>query len=73
MSLVSNLMMETFRTGKGFLFFAVASALCLIYLCKYMIETKGKTRQAVIQNFDSLNSSSWLISSAKECDQNEQG
>ena len=66
-------MIETFGTGKVFLFFAVASALCLIYLCKYMIETKGKTRQAVIQNFDSLNSSSWQISSAKECDQNEQG
>ena len=66
-------MIETFGTGKVFLFFAVASALCLIYLCKYMIETKGKTRQAVVQSFDSLNSSNYLISSAKECDQNEQG
>ena len=66
-------MIETFGTGKVFLFFVVASALCLIYLCKYMIETKGKTRQAVVQSFDSLNSSNYLISSAKECDQNEQG
>ena len=66
-------MIETFGTGKVFLFFAVVSALGLIYLCKYMIETKGKTRQAVVQSFDSLNSSNYLISSAKECDQNEQG
>jgi len=44
-SFASNLMMEKFGTGKVFLYFAIVSSLGLAYLIKFMIETKGKTRQ----------------------------
>lgn len=50
-SLTSNIMMEKFGIGKVFLFFAVISMAGLAYIWKFMLETKGKTRQQVVNDF----------------------
>ncbi len=50
-SFVSNIMIEKFGTGKVFLFFAVISLAGLVYIWKFMLETKGKTRQQVCSDF----------------------
>jgi hypothetical protein len=47
-------MMEKFGTGKVFLFFAIVSTLGLMYIIKFMVETKGKTRKEVVRCFDGL-------------------
>lgn len=47
-------MMEKFGTGKVFLFFAIVSTLGLMYIIKFMVETKGKTRKQVVRCFDGL-------------------
>jgi hypothetical protein len=50
-SFSSEIMIKTYGIGKVFLFYGLSTLLCLVYLCKNMLESKGLSRQELISQF----------------------
>jgi hypothetical protein len=54
-ALTSNLMIERFGIAKVFLLYALITSTGLIYVCRFMLETKGKSRQQILHNYCHIN------------------
>jgi hypothetical protein len=51
-SFCSEIMIKAIGIGRVFLFFGVCTVLCLAYFYKYMLESRGKSRKQLIEQFD---------------------
>ena len=52
-SLTSEIMISAWGIGKVFLFYGLVSLACLIYMQRYMVESKGLSRQEVVSLIES--------------------
>lgn len=48
-SLLSEIMISALGIGKVFLFYGLVSLMCLLYFQKHMVESKGLSRQELVE------------------------